>query len=290
MSWRIVQISERAKLDLRLGYLTVRGETVNKIHISEISILIIENTAVSITAALLAELVKKKVKVIFCDEKRNPLFETSPYYGSHDTSRKVRSQISWSRDIKESVWTRIVEQKIFNQMRHLESRNLKESEMLEGYLSEIEHNDSTNREGHSAKVYFNALFGKDFSRERESPLNAALNYGYGVILSAVNRHITASGYLTQLGICHDNIYNMFNFGSDLMEPLRPLVDKTVYDLKPENFGKEEKVAVLSILNSECYIDGKKHFLNNAISLYCRSVFDSLDNEDISYLRFIEYEL
>ena len=72
MSWRTVVISSSAKLDYQLGFLVIRREDVVKIHLGEISVLIIESTAVSITAALLSELTKKKIKVIFCDEKRNP--------------------------------------------------------------------------------------------------------------------------------------------------------------------------------------------------------------------------
>ena len=83
MSWRIVSISSISKLDLKLNYLVVRGENkTTKIYLSEISILIIENTAVSLTAALLNEMIKRKIKIIFCDEKRNPSSELIGYYGS----------------------------------------------------------------------------------------------------------------------------------------------------------------------------------------------------------------
>ena len=86
MGWRIVVVSNRAKLDFKMNYLVVRtNQEVKRIFIKEIYILIIETTAVSITVALLSELVKRKIKVIFCDEKRNPISELSPYYGSHDT-------------------------------------------------------------------------------------------------------------------------------------------------------------------------------------------------------------
>ena len=75
MSWRTVVISNRAKLDLQLNHLVVRGTTTTKIFLGDISVLIIETTAVSLTACLLNELVKQKIKVIFCDEKRNPASE-----------------------------------------------------------------------------------------------------------------------------------------------------------------------------------------------------------------------
>lgn len=80
MSWRTVVVSKTAKLDYSLGCLVVRDvESTTKIHISEISLLIIESVSASVTAYLLNELIKNKVKVIFCDEKRNPSFEVTPY-------------------------------------------------------------------------------------------------------------------------------------------------------------------------------------------------------------------
>lgn len=105
MSWRIVVISRRAKLDYQLGYMVIRTDEITKIHISEISTVIIESTAVSLTAVLLSELIKKKIKVIFCDEKRMPSSELVGYYGSHDTSNKVRKQIQWNKSTKENIWT-----------------------------------------------------------------------------------------------------------------------------------------------------------------------------------------
>ena len=225
MSWRVVVISKRAKLDYQLGYLVVRNESVTKIHLGEISTLLIESTAVSITTSLLAELTKKKIKVIFCDEKRNPSSELVGYYGSHDTSSKVRNQIQWSRNSKDTVWTEIVTEKIRKQKKLLEYQGKEESKLLDSYLQEIKWNDETNREGHAAKVYFNALFGLDFTRTTDCSVNSALNYGYSIILSAFTREITANGYITQLGLFHDNMFNQFNLASDLMEPFRVLVDK-----------------------------------------------------------------
>lgn len=100
MSWRIVVISNCAKLDYKMNYMLVRQDTITRIHLSEVGMLLIESTAVSLTASLLAELVKRKVRVVFCDEKRNPLSELMQYYGSHDTSVKIRKQISWSASVK----------------------------------------------------------------------------------------------------------------------------------------------------------------------------------------------
>ena len=56
MSWRIVVISKRAKLDLQLGQMVVRGEEVTKIVLSGISTILIESTAVSLTAMVLKQI------------------------------------------------------------------------------------------------------------------------------------------------------------------------------------------------------------------------------------------
>ena len=290
MSWRVVVISKRAKLDYQLGYLVVRNENVTKIHLGEISTLLIESTAVSITTSLLAELTKKKIKVIFCDEKRNPSSELVGYYGSHDTSSKVRNQIQWSRNSKDAVWTEIVTEKIRKQKKLLEYQGKEESKLLDSYLQEIKWNDETNREGHAAKVYFNALFGLDFTRTTDCPVNAALNYGYSIILSAFTREITANGYITQLGLFHDNMFNQFNLASDLMEPFRVLVDKEVLEMKFEEFEVDEKRRLVNILNHEVVIDGKVQYVNNAVKIYCKSVFDALNENDSSLIRFYKFEL
>ena len=290
MSWRIVVVSQRAKLDIKMNYLVIRGDTTTKIHITEIATLIIESTAVSITTALLAKLVNYKVKVIFCDEKRNPISELMSLYGSHDTSSKVRQQIGWSDSVKGNVWTEIVFNKIYQQMALLKQFNKDEANLLKKYLDEVLYADSTNREGHAAKVYFNALFGKSFSRTADTPVNNALNYGYSLLLSSVNREICKSGYITQLGLFHDNMFNQFNLGSDLMEPFRPIVDRAVYLEQPEVFDHEEKMKLVKILNDKVIIDNSEQYVSNAIGIYCRSVFDALNEKDISLIKFYHYEL
>lgn len=290
MSWRTVVVSSSAKLDYQLGYLVVRREDTVKIHLSEISMLVLESTAVSLTVALLSELTKRKVKVIFCDEKRNPSSELIPYYGSHDTSAKIRDQITWDEEKKAAIWTEIVTEKIRKQAEFLRRLEKKEAVLLEEYIQEIEFGDATNREGHAAKVYFNAIFGMDFTRTAENSINAALNYGYEIILSSFNREIVSNGYLTQLGLFHDNMFNQFNLGCDFMEPFRPLVDRKVLQMNPQQFEHEEKVAILELLQEEVYIAGRKEYISNAIKIYCKSVFDAICSNDISLIKFYKDEL
>lgn len=291
MSWRTVVIRSRAKLDYKMNYMVVRKlEETSKIFIDEIHTLIIESTAVSLTAALLNELTKNKVKIIFCDEKRNPSSELIGYYGSHDTSAKYRSQISWSQSIKEKVWTEIVREKIKNQSKLLKELGHEEYVMLEEYYKQVELFDTTNREGHVAKVYFNALFGKGFSRSDEEPINSALNYGYAILLSAINREIVSMGYMTQFGLFHDNMFNQFNLSCDLMEPFRIFVDRKIISMNIGELDSKAKLRIIESMNDTIDIDGQNMYFNNALKIYCKSVFDALNNSDVLEIKFWKYEL
>ena len=286
MSWRTVVIASRCKLDYKMGFIVVRAEETKKIFLDEIAVLLIENPAVSLTGCLLEALVEKKIRVVFCDANRTPNSELVPYYNSYDCSRKIKIQINWSDDVKGAVWSDIVAEKIRKQADFLSDLGkTEEVSLLRSYLSQIELCDATNREGHAAKVYFNALFGKDFTRSEENIINASLNYGYSIILSAFNREIVAQGYLTQLGIFHDNMFNHFNLSCDLMEPFRILVDRKVFALKPVDFTSGEKHILLDILNDTVVINKTRQTVLNAVKYYCRSVFDALNESDLSLIQF-----
>lgn len=288
MSWRTVVITSRCKLDLKMGYLVIRGMETKRIFLDEIAILMIESTAVSLTAALLAELTEKKVRVILCDGKRQPAAELTPYCGCYDSSRKIREQIAWDEQRKGLLWTRIIAEKIRNQAKVLRQYALDEpAEKLLTYAETVEFADTTNREGHAAKVYFNALFGMDFSRRVEHPINAALNYGYSLLLSVVNREVSANGYLTQLGLFHDNGFNQFNLSCDLMEPFRPIVDRFIKDKEYERLEAAEKHEIVRLLQETLRIEGKMQTLLYTVKIYVKSVFDALSEDDIERVKFPE---
>lgn len=288
MSWRTVTVSSRCKLEHRLDYLVCRGEETVKIHMSEISVLIVESTAVAITSALMCELIKRKIKVIFCDEKHNPFFELVPTSLRYDTSGCLRRQMSWTQENKQLVWPQIVRRKIYQQMLLLQEKGyISQSELLFDYLTQLQPGDITNREGHAAKVYFNAIFGNGFTRQESTTVNAALDYGYSILLSAFNREVAAAGYSANIGINHNNEFNHFNLSCDLMEPFRPLVDAFVIDMGLDVFQTEQKHKLQQMLNVEVAIDEKKYSLNNAISIYVRSVLNAIESGNSDSIKFYE---
>ncbi len=286
MGFRTVVVNSRSKLECRLNFLIIRGETEKRIYINEINMLIVQNTAVSLTAALLSELVRNNVKVVFCDEKCNPSSELLPYYGAHNTSKRIKMQTKWKKETKDKIWKVLIEKKILYQSDLLYKNGfLTESDMLKAYAAEVTDGDITNREGHAAKVYFNSLLPTGVTRRSESFVNGCLNYGYAVLLSAINREIVSGGYITQLGIWHDDEFNGFNLGSDLIEPLRPIVDETALSIADGDKTFKRKMA--NILNYEAAFTGKNTTLDVAIRQYVKSVFNALEEDDHSLITFPE---
>ena len=286
MSWRIVVIENQAKLDYKMGYMVVRGLETKRVLLDEIGILLIENPAVSLTGILIEALTEKKIKVIFCDRKRNPVAELMPHRGCHDSAAKIRTQIVWEQNIKDIIWRDIVSEKIRKQSEFLvEIGKIQQAGMLSEYVKQVELADATNREGHAAKVYFNALFGMDFTRSADIPANAALNYGYSLVLSAINREVSANGYLTQLGIFHNNMFNHYNLSCDFMEPFRILVDRMVYSMQPTKSEQDEKHLMWTLLDQKVMIDGQNQFVMNAIKIYTKSVLDAIDDKDSAEIKF-----
>lgn len=291
MTWRMVIINEHSKLSYQNNNLIYKSsQLVEKIHISEIHTLMLETTDISLSTALICKLIENNVRIIFCDGKHNPAGEVNPYYGSHDSSRKINQQITWEESIKQEVWTKIIRQKIVNQKIFLRKLGREdEAEKLVEYIDELELFDLTNREGHAAKVYFNALFGKGFSREDENEINAFLNYGYTLILSVFNREIVKNGHLTQLGLKHTNYFNPYNLSSDLMEPFRIIIDEKVKGINTDSFSKN-KHSLFQIFNELYPYNKKKMYLTNIIEHYVKKTLKALDkqsSEDIMEFKISE---
>jgi CRISPR-associated protein Cas1 len=114
-------------------------------------------------------------------------------------------------------------------------------------------------EGRSAKSYFNAWQGlplrwkgtgrkpipndwlkftartsvqstKPQNRNASHPVNAMLNYAYAVLESRVRSEIVAHGYDPMIGYLHSYDKDRAALVFDLMEPLRPVMDRVVLDL------------------------------------------------------------
>ena len=289
MSFRTVVITNKAKLNYKNRYLVVKKELEEKyVHLSEIDTIIIDSIAVSISSYLLKELLDSKINIIFCDDKHNPYSELKPLNGRHNTSKKILEQIKWKAKAKDELWQKIVINKIKNQLKLLKKLEYEGADLLEDYLTDVKIGDKTNREGHAAKVYFNALFGKRFSRNRICDVNAALNYGYSILLSTFNKEVICNGYLTHLGIHHRNEFNEFNLSCDLMEPFRVIIDNFVYYNSNREFNQQYKLDLINIFNNTFTYKKKKYTLKDIIKLYTQDTLQSI-TENNKYGEFVYEE-
>ena len=255
MGWRSVIITQHSKLSYSSRMMVVQNnEGISQIPVEDIELLVIETTQAVITSSLIGALTKNGTKVIFTDRQYN-----------------------WPQERMELLWTNIIIGKIENQIQVLRL-NGQQTKELEDELDVLEVNDVTNREAVVAKKYFQTLFTKDFSRRTGSAINKALDYGYAVILSKINREIVQNGFLTYLGIHHHSNENQFNFGCDLIEPFRPIVDYWVNGQNFLDFTPDVKYGLVDILNLEIKYNGKNTLLRNAITKYVSDCLNYLNGK------------
>ena len=279
MGWRSVIITQHAKLTYSMQMMIVQTrDGINQIPIEDINLLLVSTTQAVITSALISKLAQNQTKVIFVDEKDNPVVETAVYYPGTRNMAKLTQQFNWDEHLKEVLWTKIVSQKIKNQIAVLANYHLNKDE-VQDELDQLEINDESNREAIAARKYFMLLFDKNFVRRDTSAINAALDYGYAILLSSFNREIVMNGYLTYFGIHHCSQENQFNLASDLMEPFRPFVDYWVKaHEKIKELTPDIKYGLVELLSLEIKFNGKKTLLTNAITVYVRECLKFLSGD------------
>ena len=230
-------------------------EEMRTIPIEDVGMVIIENQMISVSIPLLNELVDAGVAVVLCDRKGMPHAMLQNMDGNNLQGEFLRNQIEVGEVLRKQLWKQIIEAKIKNQSSLIDKLHGKGSLLKPLYMN-VKSGDSDNREGIAARLYWSALFGNDFSRDRdEGGINALLNYGYAVLRAATARALVSAGLTPSLGIFHHNRSNAFPLADDLMEPYRPFVDEIVYYLCEEGkleLNKETKAELLGILTCDTF--------------------------------------
>lgn len=279
MGWRTVIVNTHSKLSYKNNHLIFKDATrTEMIHLSEVDILLLETTDIVLSTMLIKRLVDENILVIFCDDKRLPTAHLMPYYARHDSSLQLSRQIDWEEAVKAEVWTHIISQKILNQSIYLSACGfIEKSQSVMNLYHSLELFDPSNREGHSARIYFNTLFGKDFNRELDNDINASLDYGYTLLLSMFAREVVLSGCMTQFGLKHANQFNQFNLASDIMEPFRPIIDQIVYENRNHSFVKIKR-ELFTIFSDTFQYNNKEMYLTNIVGDYTKKVIKALNNK------------
>ncbi len=286
MGYRQVIIKKSEKLHFKDNQLIIdKDESSIKVPLEDISYILIEDSSTILTTRLLAELGKNAISLIVCDEKFEPTSIMYPYNYHFKQLDVFSHQLEIDDSIKNEFWNQIVKRKIENSIRVLEMTSKEEFPIskLTEYINEITDGDSKNREGLAAKMYFRSLFGSDFIRFYDDNVNAALNYGYTIIASAIIRNLAVYGLNTYLGIHHSSKINNFNLAYDFLEPYRSVVDKFVYDnqddiVLPLSFEFRKKL--INLLNKEVLHQNKKYTIEYSIGLLIKSYIKSFSSGEI----------
>ncbi len=283
--FRTLYVTSGERLSVSANWLVVEADGESKkIPVEDIQTLILDNVHACLSVYTWQSLAKHDVNVVLCDEKHLPccsLLALNQHYRPYGVLKK---QMALTQEFKDLLWQKIVKVKIENQNSALKLRCVPQevTDRMQQLASEVLLGDIGNREGIAAKMFFRNFYGYNFLRFEEDVINAALNFGYAIIRSAVARSLCAYGYNCCLGIHHINENNAFNLADDFMEPLRPLVDLWVFrhnDELVDALTKSNRVGLANIINDEVIMVGKMMKLYNAIDKYVASFTTAIDNAD-----------
>ncbi|PAF46219.1 hypothetical protein BKH41_09420 [Helicobacter sp. 12S02232-10] len=280
-AYRSIFISNPAKLSLKnnLFCITQEGKEIT-FPLRDILIVISESNQVSITTSLLSKLADHKIAFFTCDDSHIPNGIFTPYLGYYKTSETLQIQVSLSKQTKAILWQQIIKQKLYNQAMLAEFFCPESSQKILKLSKNVMLNDSKNLESQGAILYFQALFGKKFSRRDFNPINSALNYAYAIIRGCIARSLVSSGLLPAFGIFHKNQFNAFNLADDMMEPYRIFADSLVclllekQDLQKE-FQRNHRQNLVSILNAKISCKNKYYPMYRAIPRTIQSLVNTL---------------
>lgn len=283
--FRTLYVTSGERLSVSANWLVVEADGESKkVPVEDIQMLILDNIHACLSVYTLQSLAKYDVNVVLCDEKHLPCCSVLALNQHYRPYGVLKKQMALTQEFKDLLWQKIVKAKIENQNSVLKLRCVQQEvvDRMQQLASEVLPGDIGNREGIAAKMFFRNFYGYNFLRFEEDVINAALNFGYAIIRSAVARSLCAYGYNCALGIHHINESNAFNLADDFMEPLRPLVDLWVFlhnDELVDTLTKSNRVGLANIINDEVIIAGKKMKLYNAIDKYVASFTTAIDNAD-----------
>lgn len=270
-AYRSIFIENPARLSLKNNNfcITQDGKDIT-LSLQDILIIICESPQITITTSLLSRLADSKISLFTCDDSHIPNGIFTPYLGHYKTSEMLRRQIDISQQTKAILWQQIIKQKLYNQGVLALEKNTTIAEKILELSKKVMLNDSKNLEAQGAILYFQVLFGKEFSRKDIDSINSALNYGYAVIRGCIARNLVGSGFLPTLGIFHRNQFNAFNLADDLIEPYRVFVDSLVLSMLEiqglkNGFERLHRLQLASILNAKVKCENKYYPMYRAIT-------------------------
>lgn len=279
---RILDFSlEPARLSIRNSLLVIETGGMERAAIpcEEIAAIVISHRQVTFTQAVLSELAKAGAIAVTCDEKFVPAAMLLPIDSHHAQAERFRRQATLAAPKKKRLWQALVRAKIRAQAAALEDL-IGGDEGLRALPTHVTSGDTQNVEARAARRYWLHVFSdpKFFRGNPDDPRNALLNYGYTVLRAVTARAICGAGLHPSFCLFHANVHNPFGLADDLMEPFRPVVDRTVALQvrsasadSPLILDSVTKRAIIQGILARIEADGEKRTLTDVLSRVSQSL-------------------
>ncbi|MGL6194817.1 MAG: type II CRISPR-associated endonuclease Cas1, partial [Thermoguttaceae bacterium] len=187
------------------------------IPMEDIAVIIVSHPQVTFSQACLSSIAENGGVLIACNEKSLPVGMFVPLSGHHQPSRRIQIQINASLPLKKRAWQQIVCAKVAAQAALLQQL-FGDDFGLQKLIPRVRSGDPANIEARAARRYWGKLFSEvSFRRlpDGDDPINAYLNFGYGVLRGIVARAVCATGFNPTIGLHHCNQYNAYCLADDL---------------------------------------------------------------------------
>jgi CRISPR-associated protein Cas1 len=200
-------------------------------------VLMVDQRETTYSHSALAELAEQGAAVVICGRDHHPVAMCLPLSTNTELLSRLDAQLNASKPTCKRLWASIVAAKVLAQADALPQGHdaLACQEKLRHLARSVRSGDPDNIEAQAAAVYWPVVFSGSanishpFRRragERGAPApNNLLDYGYSALRAAVARGLVSAGLLPALGVKHRGRSNPFCLADDLMEPLRPAVDR-----------------------------------------------------------------
>ncbi len=260
----------------------------------DLGVVMVDSRETTYSHNALAKLAEHGAALVVCGRDHHPIGMYLPISGNTHLLARLDAQLSASKPTLKRLWATIVAAKVAAQAAALPPFAGFESaraRML-ALSRRVRSGDPENIEAQAASVYWPEVLREcgavrqPFRRRPGDPTaeppNNLLDYGYAAVRATVARALVSAGLLPALGIKHRGRSNPFCLADDLMEPLRPLVDRRVrYLCERGELGLERttKAELLGVLTEEVGCGGLKGPLLVTVTRYVASFVEALEAGD-----------
>jgi CRISPR-associated protein Cas1 len=312
MSYHILHLlSHNLKVRIKLDQLCITDPdsgTDKSVPLADVAVIVCASRDTEFSSSSLRRMAELNVLLLICNEKFEPCAITLPYYRPTNTEL-LRRQLEWTPEWKTAMWRQIITAKLRNQaanLAHLQrahtfvdeiakrcekggdapAQKFSVATLTASKRAEFLSSAPDACESRAARHYWKHLLPRlsawqKTDEKRRVPgtregVNGMLDYGYAILRTAVLRSLAAHGFIAAVGIAHAAKAGSFALADDVMEPLRPWIDRELRQFvqggkRPMQEWMRQAVSVLQL---EVPINRNKLRLLSAIDVYVQSFADA----------------